>query len=53
MMAGGIIRSGAHNQPLNAVARLEAAVRPAFGGPLTYASLPEQVDWSRFATARR
>ncbi len=50
IMAGGIVRSGAHNQPLNAVlARLEAAVRPAFGGPLTYASLPwEQVDWSRF-----
>jgi len=50
MMASGIIRSGGHNQPLNAVlARLEAAVRPVFGGPLTYASLPwEQVDWSRF-----
>lgn len=50
MMASGVIRSGAHNQPLNAVlARLEAAVRPVFGGPLTYASLPlEQVDWSRF-----
>lgn len=50
MMASGIIRSGAHNEPLNAVlARLEAAVRPVFGGPLTYASLPwEQVDWSRF-----
>lgn len=50
MMAGGTIRSGAHNQPLNAVlAGLEAAVRPVFGGPLTYASLPwEQVDWSRF-----
>ena len=50
MMASGIIRSGAHNQPLNAVlSRLEAAVRPVFGGPLTYASLPwEHVDWSRF-----
>jgi hypothetical protein len=50
MMASGTIRSGAHNRPLNAVlARLEAAVRPVFGGPLTYASLPwEQVDWSRF-----
>jgi hypothetical protein len=50
MMAGDTIRSGAHNQPLDAVlARLEAAVRPVFGGPLTYASLPwEQVDWSRF-----
>lgn len=50
MMAGDTIRSGAHNEPLNAVlARLEAAVRPVFGGPLTYASLPwEQVDWSRF-----
>jgi hypothetical protein len=50
MMTSGMIRSGAHNQPLNAVlARLEAAVRPVFGGPLTYASLPwEQVDWSRF-----
>lgn len=50
MMASGAIRSGAHNQPLNAVlARLEAAVRPVFGGPLTYASLPwEAVDWTRF-----
>ncbi len=50
MMAGDIVRSGAHNEPLDAVlARLEAAVRPVFGGPLTYASLPwEQVDWSRF-----
>ena len=50
MMAGGAIRSGAHNPPLNAVLeRLEAAVRPVFGGPLTSASLPwEQVDWSRF-----
>ena len=50
MMASGAIRSGAHNEPLNAVlARLETAVRPVFGGPLTYASLPwEQVDWSRF-----
>ncbi len=50
MAAGGIIRSGAHNQPLNAVlARLEAAIRPVFGGPLAYAALPwEQVDWSRF-----
>jgi hypothetical protein len=50
MMASDAIRSGAHNQPLNAVlARLEAAVRPVFGGPLTYASLPwEAVDWSRF-----
>ncbi|MDR3634971.1 MAG: hypothetical protein P4L84_14295 [Isosphaeraceae bacterium] len=50
MMASGAIRSGAHNQPLNTVlARLEAAVRPVFGGALTYASLPwEQVDWSRF-----
>ena len=48
LMAGGTIRSGAHNGPLNAVlARLEPAVRPVFGGPLTYASLPwEQVDWS-------
>lgn len=52
LMASGTIRSGAHNAPLNAVlARLEAAVRSAFGGPLTYASLPwEQVDWSRFDT---
>ena len=50
MMASGAIRSGAHNPPLNAVlARLEAAVRPVFGGPLAYAALPwEQVDWSRF-----
>ncbi len=50
MMAGDIVRSGAHNQPLDAaLSRLEAAVRAVFGGPLTYASLPwEQVDWSRF-----
>jgi len=50
MRAGDIVRSGAHNQPLDAVlARLEAAVRPVFGGPLAYAALPwEQVDWSRF-----
>jgi hypothetical protein len=49
-ITSGIIQSGGHNQPLNAVlARLEAAVRPVFGGPLTYASLPwEAVDWSRF-----
>ena len=50
MMAGDIVRSGAHNQPLNAVlARMEDAIRPLFGGPLAYAALPwEQVDWSRF-----
>ena len=50
MMTSDTIRSGAHNAPLDAVlGRLEAAVRPVFAGPLTYASLPwEQVDWSRF-----
>lgn len=44
------IRSGAHNKPLNAfLARASAAVREAFGGPVTYAALPaERVDWDMF-----
>ncbi len=45
-----VIRSGAHNGPLNAfLARASAAVREVFGGPVTYASLPfERVDWDMF-----
>jgi hypothetical protein len=44
------IRSGAHNRPLNTfLARASAAVREAFSGPVTYASLPfERVDWDMF-----
>jgi hypothetical protein len=45
-----VLRSGAHNAPLNAfLARAAAAVREVFGGPVTYASLPaERVDWDTF-----
>jgi hypothetical protein len=45
-----IIRSGAHNVPLNRfLGRAAEAVRSEFRGPLTYASLPfEVVDWSPF-----
>jgi len=45
-----IIRSGRHNEPLNALlARAVTAVRAIYHGPLTHASLPfETVDWSRF-----
>ncbi len=45
-----VIRSGAHNERLNAfLARAADAVRAHFHGPLTYASVPlEAVDWSRF-----
>lgn len=45
-----IIRSGAHNAPLNAfLGRAAATVRREFHGPLTYASLPfESVDWKPF-----
>jgi len=48
--AGQIVMSGVHNQPLNAfLARADGSVRAAFGGPLSYASLPfEQVDWDLF-----
>jgi len=44
------IRSGAGDGPLNAfLAETAAAVREAFGGPLTYSSLPfERVDWDMF-----
>lgn len=45
-----VVKSGAHNKPLNAfLAEASARVRAVFGGPLTYASLPwEAVDWSLF-----
>lgn len=45
-----VLRSGAHNRPLNAfLAEASRAAREAFGGTLTYASVPlEEVDWSPF-----
>jgi hypothetical protein len=45
-----VLRSGAHNGPLNSfLARASAAVREEFHGPVTYASLPvEHVDWEMF-----
>ncbi len=45
-----VVRSGAHNRPLNAfLAEATTRVGDVFGGPLTYASLPfETVDWSLF-----
>jgi hypothetical protein len=45
-----VIRSGAHNRPLNEfLARASAAAREVFRGPVTYASLPfERVDWDNF-----
>jgi len=44
------VRSGAYAEPLQAfLAEAVRRVRRAFGGPLTYASLPfEVVDWSLF-----
>jgi hypothetical protein len=44
------VSSGAHNEPLGAfLAQASSAVRPVFGGRLTYASVPlEDVDWSLF-----
>ncbi len=44
------VRSGAHNQPLNAfLIRASEAIRPIFRGPVTYMSAPlETVDWSPF-----
>ncbi len=44
------LKAGRHNAPLNAfLAKVTTAVRAAFGGPLTYASLPwEAVEWSAF-----
>jgi hypothetical protein len=44
------VRSGAHNAPLNAfLAEANDRVRQAFGGSVTYSSVPlETVDWSRF-----
>lgn len=48
--ARALLQAGQHNGALNAfLGRAVAAVRPVFGGPLTYASLIfEAVDWSRF-----
>lgn len=45
-----LVRSGAHDKPLNAfLARASQAVREVFAGPVTYASLPfEHVDWDMF-----
>lgn len=45
-----ILRSGAHNAPLNEfLARTAGAVREVFNGDITYASLAgEKVDWSVF-----
>jgi hypothetical protein len=45
-----ILRSGAHNAPLNEfLARTAGAVREVFSGEITYASLGgEKVDWSAF-----
>jgi len=47
---GEQIRPGAHNAPLDAfLAKANDAVRQAFKGSVTYASVPlETVDWSRF-----
>lgn len=44
------IKAGKHNRPLNAfLARATGAVRKAFRGRVTYASLVwEAVDWSLF-----
>ncbi len=45
-----VLRTGAHNPPLNAfLSRAVAAVREVFHGPLSYAALPfEHVDWQMF-----
>jgi hypothetical protein len=45
-----ILRSGAHNAPLNAfLTKAAGAVREVFNGDITYASLAgEKVDWSIF-----
>lgn len=44
------LRSGAHNQPLNAfLQNATRAIRQVFHGSLTYMSIPpEAVDWSHF-----
>jgi hypothetical protein len=44
------LRSGAHNEPLNAfLAQAAKAVRQSFHGEISYASLTaELIDWSRF-----
>jgi len=48
--AGGIVKSGRHNPPLNAyLAEATAAAGRVYEGPLTYGSLSfEQVDWEPF-----
>jgi len=45
-----VIKSGAHNKPLNAfLSKANAEARKVFGGKVTYASLVwEAVDWSLF-----
>jgi hypothetical protein len=45
-----VMRSGAHNATLNAfLSRATAAVRQAYTGRITYASVPlEAIDWSPF-----
>ena len=47
------LRAAATQQSLNEyLARAAAAVRPEFGGQLTYCALPtEQVDWTEFDVA--
>jgi len=47
---GGLVKSGKHNKPLNEyLFKVVEAVRKAYYGPVTYASLPfEQVDWGLF-----
>jgi len=48
--AGGVVKSGKHNGPLNDyLSDATGAVRKVFQGPITYASLPfERVDWGPF-----
>jgi hypothetical protein len=50
---GGLLRAEATQQLLNEfLARAAAAVRPEFGGQITYCALPaEQVDWTVFDVA--
>lgn len=50
---GRLLRAEAAQRSVNEyLARAAAAVRPRFGGPLTYCALPtEQVDWTGFDVA--
>ena len=47
---GGSVKSGKYNKPLNDyLSNVVKAVRQAYQGPITYASLPfEEVDWKLF-----